>query len=128
PEYMALRDRWSFRELCRNPEASAAATLLPLQILDIDIMIVFNDILIPLEEMGLEVDFPNGGPQIASPLRTEADLARFNSAKFSDPDVAQSLRLIKQRAGEDLPILGFAGAPFTLATYAVEGRMSRNQD
>lgn len=128
PEYMALRDRYSFRDLCRNPEASAAATLLPLDILDIDIMIVFNDILTPLEEMGLAVEFPNGGPQIVRPLRAEADLERFRAARFTDPEVAQALRLIKQRAGAQVPILGFAGAPFTLATYAVEGRMSKNQD
>ncbi|MBN1518214.1 uroporphyrinogen decarboxylase [Candidatus Sumerlaeota bacterium] len=127
PEYMELRKRHEFRELCLIPEASVAASLLPLRLLDIDILIIFNDIMIPLEEMGLPVTFPQGGPRIAQPLRTEADLSRFHAADFDDPPVCRSLRRLKEQAGPDVPALGFAGAPFTLACYAVEGAMSKNK-
>ena len=126
PEYMALKEKYSFREFCLNPEVAAAATLLPLRILDIDIQIIFNDILIPLEEMGLRVEFPGGGPQILEPVRRADDLDRFQVAAFSDPPVAHSIRLLKSKTG-DVPVLGFCGAPFTLATYAAEGQMSKNQ-
>ncbi len=126
PEYQEYRQKYSFRELCLNPEVSAAVTLLPLDLLDIDLMIIFNDILIPLEQMGLSVDFPDGGPLITNPPRTETDLDRFNSVGFSNPPVAQSLQCLRKKAGIDVPVLGFAGCPYTLVSYAVEGRMSRN--
>lgn len=127
PSYMALRDKYTFRDFCLNPEVSVAATLQPLEQLDVDLLIIFNDILIPLEEMGLPVQFPKGGPQIARPLREEADVARFRERDFNDPPVAKSLRLLKERAGPDIAALGFSGAPFTLAVYAVEGSMSKDQ-
>ncbi|MBI5154200.1 uroporphyrinogen decarboxylase [Candidatus Poribacteria bacterium] len=127
PEYMKLRDCYSFREMCLNPEASVAATLLPLELLDIDILIIFNDILIPLEAMGVPVDFPGGGPVIGKPVAGAEDLEWFQAAAFSDPPVSQALRLLKTRTSSLTPVLGFAGAPFTLAAYAVEGKMSKNQ-
>lgn len=127
PEYRALRSQYGFRDFCLNPEVAAAATLLPMQILDIDLFIIFNDILIPLEAMGLEVEFPEGGPRIKAPIRTVADLERFHAARFSNPVVAESIRLVSERSRRAAPILGFCGAPFTLAAYAVEGRMSKDQ-
>lgn len=126
PEYMALRSQYSFRDFCLNPEVSAHATLLPLQMLDVDVLIIFNDILIPLEAMGLQVEFPEGGPRIVNPVRSTEDLDRFHAATFQAPAVARSIRLVHERAGAEVPVLGFCGAPFTLAAYAVEGRMSRN--
>ncbi len=126
PEYMALRERYSFRDLCLNPEVSVAASLLPRDLLDVDILIIFNDILIPLEEMGLTVEFPGGGPEIVDPPRDEAALGRFRAKKFHDPPVAASLRLLRERTGDEFPVLGFAGSPFTLLGYAVEGKMSRH--
>lgn len=128
PEYMEMRQRHSFHDFCRKPEISTAATLLPLEILDVDILIIFNDILIPLEEMGLQVEFPEGGPRIINPIRKRADLKRIHSESFINPPVAQSLQLVKAQAGEEIPVLGFAGSPFTLAVYAVEGHMTRNQE
>ena len=127
PQYMAMRENHTFMEMCCKPEVAAAVSLLPLELLDVDILIIFNDILIPLEAMGLEVDFSTGGPVIARPVRTEADLDRFRTARFSLPPVARSIQLLKKQAGPDVPVLGFCGAPFTLATYAVEGRMSKSQ-
>lgn len=128
PEYMALRKQYSFQDLCLNSEAAAEASILPLQILDIDILIIFNDILTPLEQMGIDVEFPDGGPVIKNPVRESKDLNRLQNATFKNPPVAQSIRRLKERAGDDVPVLGFCGSPFTLASYVVEGKMSRNQD
>ncbi|MGI8904901.1 MAG: uroporphyrinogen decarboxylase [Candidatus Sumerlaeaceae bacterium] len=127
PQYLALRERFTFRELCTNPDACAAASVLPLRTLDVDVLIVFNDILIPLEAMGLQVDFPDSGPVISNPLRSEHDLERFRAARFDVPAVAACIRRVKEAAGDQVPVIGFAGAPFTLVSYAVEGKMSRNQ-
>jgi uroporphyrinogen decarboxylase len=127
PEYRAIRAQHGFRDFCLKPEVAAAATLLPMQLLDIDIFIIFNDILIPLEAMGLEVEFPEGGPRITHPIRERNDLDRFHAATFSNPVVAESIRLVVERSGKCAPILGFCGAPFTLASYAVEGKMSKDQ-
>lgn len=127
PKYMALRERYSFRDLCKDAEACAAASIIPLSNLDVDVLIIFNDILIPLEAMGLQVDFPDTGPNIANPPRVAADLDRFKAAGFDRPPVSANIRRLKGIAGPDVPVLGFAGAPFTLASYAVEGKMSRNQ-
>ncbi len=126
PEYMAMREHSGFRDFCLNPEISAEASMLPLKILDVDILIIFNDILIPLEEMGLLVEFPDGGPQITNPVREAGDLDRFQAVSFSEPAVAHSIQRLRQQAGPDVPVLGFCGAPFTLAAYAVEGKMSRH--
>jgi uroporphyrinogen decarboxylase len=127
PEYQALRAQHGFRDFCLRPEVAAAATLLPHTLLDPDILIIFNDILIPLEAMGLEVEFPGGGPRITHPLAGEADLERFQGGIFENPVVCESLRQVRAAVGPDVPILGFTGAPFTLATYAVEGEMSKDQ-
>jgi uroporphyrinogen decarboxylase len=127
PEYQALRSQYGFRDFCLNPEVAAAATWLPFELLDVDILIIFNDILIPLEAMGFTVEFPEGGPRITNPVRSADDLDRVASARFPEPVVARSLQLIRERVGRDVPILGFAGAPFTMAAYAVEGKMSKDQ-
>ena len=128
PGYQALRERYSFRDLCTIPEACAAASILPLRKLDVDVLIVFNDILIPLEAMGLRVEFPDSGPVIGNPPRRESDLDNFTAAQFDQPAVTACIRQLKVEAGEQVPVIGFAGAPFTLVSYAVEGKMSRNLD
>lgn len=127
PQYLALRGRYTFRDLCTVPDACAAVSLLPLSTLDVDVLIVFNDILIPLEAMGLSVEFPDSGPVIPNPLRSEPDLQRFRPSDFPSPPVVTCIQRIKQHAGEQVPVIGFAGAPFTLASYAVEGKMTRCQ-
>ena len=127
PDYLDIRKSHSFRDLCMIPEVCASASILPLKTLDVDALIVFNDILIPLEAMGVTVDFPDSGPAITNSPRTDTALDWFQVARFADPPVAQCLRALRAAAGIDVPILGFAGAPFTLASYAVEGVMSRNQ-
>jgi uroporphyrinogen decarboxylase len=77
--------------------------------------------------MGLHVEFPDSGPVISNPPRTEADLDRFRATDFSAPAVAACIASLKREAGDQVPVIGFAGAPFTLVSYAVEGKMSRNQ-
>lgn len=128
PEYRDLRKTYGFRDFCLNPEVSARATMLPLEILDIDILIIFNDILIPLEAMGLSVAFPEGGPRIANPVRSHADLEHFTPAVFSGAPVSKALQTLRTQCGPDVPVLGFCGSPFTLALYAIEGHVSRNQE
>jgi uroporphyrinogen decarboxylase len=128
PEYQELRARHSFLDLCLDPQASARATLLAGEILDVDILIIFNDILVPLQSMGLDVEFTEKGPRINNPVASSGDLARLRTAVFQDPPVARALRLVRETTGPAVPVLGFCGSPFTLAVYAVEGEMSRGQD
>ena len=123
-EYRALRERYSLLELCRTPELATEVTLQPIRRIEVDAAILFSDLLLPLEPMGIPFDFVRGeGPAIESPLRTEADLA---AVRTFDPRekldyVLDAIRLIKRELGGRLPLIGFAGAPFTLASYAIEG-------
>ena len=127
PEYRAIRQHTSFLELCHNPELSAEVTLQPLRRYPFDAGIVFSDILLPLESMGAELSFGKGmGPRIANPVRSAADV---DALKDFDPlrDLPapmETLRILKREAS--VPILGFAGAPFTMACYMVQGSGSRN--
>ncbi|MBN1477812.1 uroporphyrinogen decarboxylase [Candidatus Sumerlaeota bacterium] len=127
PEYHTVRARHDFLTMCRTPEAAAEVSIQPLEILGVDAVIVFNDILIPLEAMGLPVTFTERGPELPQPISGATGLDRFHVAEFdSDEPVAQTLRLIRGRIGPEVALLGFAGAPLTMACYAVEGKMTRN--
>jgi uroporphyrinogen decarboxylase len=129
PEYRALRAKHSLLELIKNPELAAEVTLQPIEAFDLDAAIIFSDILPPLEAMGLELDFVKGeGPVIHNPVRSLADIAALRT-----PDPRESLwftldaiRLARAELdGRGLPLIGFAGAPFTLACYAIAGGKSR---
>lgn len=127
PQYHTVRNRFDFMALCRTPEAAAEVSLQPLDEFDMDAVIVFNDIVTPMEAMGTPVIFGDAGPTLENPIRTEADLARFAAAEFDNNEpVAQTLRLLRDRIGPDTALLGFAGCPFTLACYAVEGKLTRH--
>lgn len=127
PEYREVRSRMSFLELCHNPEMACEVTLQPLRRFDFDAGIIFSDILLPLESMGAQLTFrPGEGPRIHNPVRTMADI---NALKPFDPprDLPSPLEALRlTNAAADVPILGFAGAPFTLACYLIEGSGSRN--
>jgi uroporphyrinogen decarboxylase len=127
PEYRALRDRHSLLDLCRTPEVCARVTLLPVAQLGVDAAILFSDITLPLIGLGVAFDVVEGvGPVIEHPVRTEADVAslrEFEPAR-DVPFVLEAIRLIKREA--TVPLIGFAGAPFTLASYLIEGRGSRD--
>ena len=129
PSYRALRQQHSLLELIKTPELAVEVTLQPLNAFDLDAAIIFSDILPPLEGMGLELSFLKGeGPVIHNPVRTAADIAALRT-----PDPRESLcytleaiRLVRNELdARGLPLIGFAGAPFTLACYAIEGGKSR---
>jgi uroporphyrinogen decarboxylase len=123
-EYRALRERYSLLEICRTPELAVTVTMQPVRRIEVDAAILFSDLLLPLEPMGLPFDFLRGeGPTVDTPIRTEADIDRL--AVFEPREalahVLDTIRLVRTELGGRIPLLGFAGAPFTLASYAIEG-------
>lgn len=128
-EYRALRERHSILELCRTPELAAEVTLQPIRRLGVDAAIVFADILLPFEPLGLGLSFARGeGPQIANPIREPAHVRRL-PAVSPDVDLAyvmDAIRAVRRELPEHIPLIGFAGAPFTLASYAIEGGSTRD--
>jgi uroporphyrinogen decarboxylase len=123
-EYRSLRQRYSLLDLCRTPDLATEVTLQPVRRIEVDAAILFSDLLLPLEPMGIRFDFIHGeGPAIETPLRTESDLARV--VRFEPREsleyVLRAIRQIKRALSGRLPLIGFAGAPFTLASYAIEG-------
>jgi uroporphyrinogen decarboxylase len=123
-EYRALRERHSLLDLCRTPDLATEVTLQPVRRIEVDAAILFSDLLLPLEPMGIPFDFVRGeGPAIESPLRSEADLARVRRFEPRDAlsHVLDAIRQVKRELAGRVPLIGFAGAPFTLASYAIEG-------
>ena len=127
PEYRALKAERTILELCRTPELAAEATTQPVTRLGVDAAILFSDIVVPLLGMGVEVSIePGVGPVFPQPLRSAADVARLRSLEPAR-DVPYVLETIASlRAGLEVPLIGFAGAPFTLACYLVEGGPSKH--
>ncbi|HZT95736.1 MAG TPA: uroporphyrinogen decarboxylase [Chloroflexota bacterium] len=132
PEYRSIRERYSLLEICAEPELCAQVTLQPLRILDVDAAILFADIMTPLIGIGLDIDIVDGvGPVVAKPLRTSVDLERLKPIE-PQADVApqlETIRLVRSELDgsyDGRPLIGFAGAPFTLASYLIEGRASRD--
>ena len=123
-DYRALRERYSLLELCRTPDLATEVTLQPLRRIEVDAAILFSDLLLPLEPMGVRFDFVKGeGPAIENPLRSQADLDRirtFEPREALSP-VLEAIRQITHELAGRLPLIGFVGAPFTLASYAIEG-------
>jgi uroporphyrinogen decarboxylase len=123
-EYRALRQRYSLLDLCRSPELATQVTLQPIRRLDVDAAILFSDLLLPLEPMGIAFDFVRGeGPAIDNPLRSTDDLARVRrfEPRESLAFVLDAIALVQHELKGRVPLIGFAGAPFTLASYAIEG-------
>jgi uroporphyrinogen decarboxylase len=127
PEYRALREKHSLLTLCRTPELAAEVTLQPVRALGVDAAILFSDLLLPLEPLGVPFEFAAGeGPVVANPLRTGADIERLRrfEPRQELASVLEAIRLVRRRLADGVPLIGFAGAPFTLASYAVEGGRS----
>lgn len=127
-EYRAVRKQHSLLEICQKPELAAEVTITAAEALGVDAAIIFADLLLPLEVMGLKFHFAAGeGPVIEAPLRRAEDIARLRTDGADELSyVSEALRLVVRHFGEKLPVIGFCGAPFTLASYMVEGGGSRN--
>jgi len=124
PEYQAVRANHTFLEICKTPELAAEVSLQPFRIIGVDAIIVFSDILIVAEAMGQPLDVPDSGPVLSNPVRDAAAVKRLRDF---DPEretkfVADAIRAICREAGPDVPVVGFAAAPWTLACYMIEGR------
>lgn len=129
PEYMAVRSKVTFMELCKTPELACEVTLSARDILGVDAAILFADLLPILEPMGIDLEYQKGeGPVIHNPIHTGRDVDRLRALDNVDcvDYVFQAIRLIRAALPNDIPLLGFAGAPFTLASYCIEGGGSKN--
>ena len=129
PEYMAVREKVTFLDLCEQPELSAEVTLDAQRILDVDAAILFADLLPILRPMGLHLTYEKGeGPKLHNPIREASDLKRFRPLdSVSELQFTlDAVKLIRERLPSNIPLLGFAGAPFTLASYAIEGSGSKD--
>lgn len=132
PEYRAVREGTTMLGACRTPELVAEITLQPVRRHGVDAAIFFSDIVVPLQAAGIDVEIqPGVGPVIASPVRTAADVAALPALEPEAlADIAESVRLSVQglEAHPGVPLIGFAGAPFTLASYLIEGGPSKNHE
>ncbi len=122
PEYRALRERHDFLTLCREPDLAAEVSLQPIRRFGFDAAIVFSDILLPLESMGCAVTF-DPGPRFAAPVRTAADVARLEPRRLLEAPLptAEAIALLRRELDGRAAVIGFSGAPFTLAAYLVQG-------
>jgi uroporphyrinogen decarboxylase len=124
PEYREIRARHGFLEVCKTPQLAAEVSLQPFRRLGVDTVIVFSDILIPAEAMGLQLELGDAGPSLPNPVRSKTDVERL---RIFDPEMEtgflpEAIRRLVKSLGPEIPVLGFAAAPWTLACYMVEGR------
>jgi uroporphyrinogen decarboxylase len=127
--YRELRQRHTLLELCRTPDLATEVTMQPVRAIDVDAAILFSDLLLPLEPMGIRFDFIKGeGPQIENPIAGDDDIRRLRTFESREAlgHVLQAIRQIQVELKGRIPLIGFAGAPFTLASYAIEGGHSNN--
>jgi len=128
PQYWEIKNKYSFLEMCKTPEIAADVTMLPVDLLDIDAAILFSDILVTGEAMGGDLSFTQGvGPKFANPVRTAADVDKLETQVTDRLQyVADAIKVIQQRLNGRIPLIGFAGAPFTVMSYLVEGGSSKD--
>src|SRR6516165_7125045 len=124
PEYREIRTQHSFLEVCKTPDLAVEVSLQPFRRLGVDAIIIFSDILIPAEAMGLQLELGDAGPNLPDPVRTAMDVKKL---RVFDPEketgfLMEALRRTIKHAGPEVPVLGFAASPWTLACYMVEGR------
>jgi len=129
PEYRAVRDRYSMLAACTTADVIAELTLQPLRRFQVDAAILFSDIVVPLRAVGLDIDIkPGVGPVTAQPFRGEEDVSRLRDLEPGDvPYVTEAVTILVKELGAT-PLIGFAGAPFTLASYLIEGGPSKNHE
>ena len=126
-QYRDIRAKAGILEICKRPDLAAQVTLQPVEVLDVDAAIIFADLLLPVEPMGLKLKFVAGeGPKIDNPVRTSDDV---DSLSISNTDelgyVGESIQLVVRQLAGRVPVIGFVGAPFTLASYMIEGGPSK---
>jgi uroporphyrinogen decarboxylase len=127
-EYREIRSKHGILEICKRPDLAAAVTLQPVEILDVDAAIIFADLLLPVEPMGLKLQFVSGeGPVIDNPVRTSGDVDTLSISNTDDLGyVGESIQAVVRALAGRVPVIGFVGAPFTLASYMIEGGPSRS--
>jgi len=131
PEYRAIRERIDFLTLCKTPELASEVTVQPVDIIGVDAAILFSDILVIPDAMGMQLEIiESKGPTFDDPVRTADDLRRLNTENLNDRlgYVFDAIKLTKKKLAGRVPLIGFSGAPWTLATYMVEGKGTRNFD
>jgi uroporphyrinogen decarboxylase len=128
PEYRAIRKQHSLLEICKKPALAAEVTITAAEFLGVDAAIIFADLLLPLEVMGLPFHFSAGeGPVIEKPVRSQEDIANLRTDRAAELGyVSEAVSLVAKHCGDRLPVIGFCGAPFTLASYMIEGGGSRH--
>lgn len=127
PEYQKVRAKVDFLTLCKTPELAAEVTIQPIEILNADVAILFSDILIPIEPMGMKLEFSESkGPILYDPIRNDVGVSKLRTIKAQEdvPFVMEAVKILVNAL--KVPLIGFSGAPFTLATYMVEGGSSKN--
>jgi uroporphyrinogen decarboxylase len=128
PEYRAVRKQYSLLQICKQPRVAADVTITAAEFLGVDAAIIFADLLLPLEVMGLPFHFaPGEGPVIERPVRTAEDISQLRTDRAADLGyVSEAVRIVSRHFAGRVPVIGFCGAPFTLASYMIEGGSSRN--
>lgn len=127
PEYQKVRSKVDFLTLCKTPELAAEVTIQPVDILKVDAAILFSDILVPIEPMGMKLEFSESkGPILYDPIRNDIAASKLRRIKAEDdvPFVMETIKILVKKL--NVPLIGFSGAPFTLATYMIEGGSSKN--
>jgi uroporphyrinogen decarboxylase len=127
PEYQKVRSKVDFLTLCKTPELAAEVTMQPVDILKVDAAILFSDILVPIEPMGMKLEFSESkGPILYDPIRNDIAVSRLRRIKAEEdvPFVMETIKMLVKKL--NVPLIGFSGAPFTLATYMIEGGSSKN--
>jgi len=127
-EYWEIKNKYSFLEMCKTPDIAADVTMLPVDLLGVDAAILFSDILVTAEAMGGQLSFEQGvGPRFANPVRSRADAEALRTDVVEKLRyVADAIAVVRQRLSRRIPLIGFAGAPFTVLSYLVEGGSSRD--
>ncbi|MDH5768250.1 MAG: uroporphyrinogen decarboxylase [Nitrospirota bacterium] len=129
PQYQAVRANIDFLTLCKTPELAAEVTIQPVDILGVDAAILFSDILIPVEAMGIQLVFSDkDGPVLSEPIRNKSAVDRLiiPDAEVDMPFILETIKILREKLQNKVPLIGFSGAPFTLATYMIEGGGSKN--
>jgi uroporphyrinogen decarboxylase len=127
PEYQKVRSKVDFLTLCKTPELAAEVTIQPVDILKVDAAILFSDILVPIEPMGMKLEFSESkGPILYDPIRNDIAVSKLRKIKSEEdvPFVIEAIKILVKKL--NVPLIGFSGAPFTLATYMIEGGSSKN--